>query len=119
MTTYEQIKAGAEMGHSATLESECWGAMQIIGITTNFIQVRLEDGVHEFKKHSAKKWEITGWLYAGELLGNTIPIGAKFRVKGTETVVELNKNGTYNSINDHPLILNGKYKPQELEPYFN
>ena len=119
MNTYEKIKAGAEMGWSAVLEygsQQYYGAIVWIGLQEVFTSSGYNLTFEDIEKYC----KITGWLYAGELLGNTIPEKQKFRVKRTGKIWKYTGKDSWSNAHIELTVkkLVEDFEKSEIEPVF-
>lgn len=66
-------------------------------------------------------WLITGYIYAGQLAGNEIPEGQKFRVKKTGNIIKYDGKNSFNTIamfKDEYHVRAFSHDKSEVEPVF-
>jgi len=131
MTIFQQIIAGSKMGYAAKcLVTDAEITMFVIGIEDGEVLFRAVDRQTYTFKHrgnfvnNLNYCKITGWLYAGELLGDgKIPEGQRFRVKKMfGKIVTCKRQNSHQPLliemepdgNGPPIIC---YK-SEIEPYW-
>jgi len=111
MTNLEIIRAGWDMGWSATVDYD----FQVISF--NPVLTFLHRGKVEYDATKLEDVKITGWLYAGELAGKgEIPEGQRFRVKETGKIFIGEAINSDIIANKHLLK---HYIKSEIEPVFN
>lgn len=116
----EQIEAAEKIGYFATFAVDAVEDV-MVSIHENGFLGQSGKG-YKFAMLSYTGFEITGWKYAGELAGNKIPKGQKFRVKETGEVFDdwQTSNGNIDRIDSYDVsgkILTPFHK-SEIEPVF-
>ncbi len=126
LTNLEKIKAAAEMGWSAIIEVEGKTKVHsgpVLEIADDYKTILIKDvGRYTFNEISEYYVKITGYIYAGQLLGSgKIPEGQRFRVKGSESANIIFLGGKFKGVPKEGAVL----KPikdidnEKIEPVFD
>lgn len=131
LTNLQKIRLAWSFGYSATLKLRGENGFQVMGMVpvNDGVMVRNKMGMFQAEGwnhyNNCDDFEITGYLYAGELAGNKIPEGQRFRVKETGEI------GIYSSSFDSTIFLvfdhkyvddrsvEKQFDKSEIEPVFD
>lgn len=125
LTNLEQVIKGFKMGWSATIKYKDIEAHVVSMLDRDRFLLDDRSVLPDDDLQWEERYKITGYLYAGQLAGNEIPEGQKFRVKESNDSAMIGNiypmkysNGDTVALSYTKDAWHTLYK-SEIEPYFN